>query len=87
MAGAAKTPHSDASPNITPHPDTGMGKWSAADIIFMLKTGIMPDGDSLGAAMADVVEQGTSKLRDDDLAAMVAYLKALPPIADRPKSK
>lgn len=87
MAGSPKGPDGDATPNITPYPDTGVGKWDAADIAYMLKTGIMPEGDSLGAAMADVVEHGTSKLRDDDLAAMVAYLKSLPPIADRPKSK
>ena len=28
----------------------------------MLKTGIMPEGDSLGAAMAEVVENSTSQL-------------------------
>ena len=87
MAGTPKGLDGDATPNITPHPDTGMGKWSAKDIVFMFKTGMMPDGDSLAAAMADVVEHSTSKLRDDDLAAMVAYLKSLPPIADRPKSQ
>jgi mono/diheme cytochrome c family protein len=87
MAGSPDGVDGDATPNITPHPDTGMGKWTADDIAFMLKTGIMPDGDSLGAQMADVVEHSTSKLRDDDRAAMVAYLKSLPPVADRPKKK
>lgn len=87
MAGTAKGLDGDATPNITPHPSVGIGQWSASDIAFMLKTGIMPEGDSLGAAMADVVEYGTSKLRDDDLAAMVAYLKSLPPIANWPKAK
>ena len=87
MAGAAKGPDGDATPNITPHPSVGVGQWSATDIAFMFKTGIMPEGDSLGAAMADVVEHGTSKLLDDDLAAIVTYLKSLPPIANRPKVK
>ncbi len=87
MAGSPDGVEGDATPNITPHPDTGVGRWQADDIAFMLKTGIMPEGDSLGAQMADIVEHSTSKLRDDDLAAMVAYLKSLPPIADRPKSK
>jgi mono/diheme cytochrome c family protein len=87
MAGSPDGADGDATPNITPHPATGMGKWNANDIAFMLKTGIMPDGDSLGALMADVVEHSTSKLRDDDRAAIVAYLKSLPPVADRPKAK
>lgn len=87
MAGTPKGMDGDATPNLTPHPNNGMGKWSAKDIITMLKTGDIPDGDSLSAAMADVVEHSTSKLRDDDLAAMVAYLKSLPPIADPPKTK
>jgi mono/diheme cytochrome c family protein len=87
MAGSPDGADGDATPNITPHPDTGMGQWKSDDIVFMLKTGIMPDGDSLGALMADVVEHTTSKLRDDDLAAMVSYLKSLPPVANRPKQK
>ena len=43
-----------------------------------------PDGDSLGSLMAEVVENGTAKLTDADLAAMAAYLKALPAIVHKP---
>ena len=87
MAGSPNGAEGDPTPNITPHPSVGMGQWDAADIAYMFKTGSMPEGDSLGASMAEVVEYGTSKLRDADLAAMAAYLKSLPAIASRPKGR
>ena len=35
-------------PNIT---QKGLGEWSAKDIAYFLKTGELPDGDSVGGAM------------------------------------
>ena len=66
-------------PNITGDPDAGLGKWSASDIGTVLKLGMTPDGDFLGSEMAKVVNNGTGKLPDADLAAIVAYLRSLPP--------
>jgi mono/diheme cytochrome c family protein len=70
--------------NITPHKD-GIGDWSAQDIADFLKSGTdkcfnEPEG------MKDVVAS-TGKLSDDDLAALGAYIHALPPIAGNPKHK
>ena len=84
MAGSADGAEGEAAPNLTPDPATGIGEWSAEDIAFALKLGMKPDGDSLGSLMAEVVENGTSKLTDADLAAMAAYLKSLPPIVHKP---
>jgi mono/diheme cytochrome c family protein len=64
-------------PNITPHPD-GLGKWSAGDIAYLLKSGLTPDADSVGSTMAEVV-RNTAKLADADRAAIAAYIKSLPP--------
>jgi mono/diheme cytochrome c family protein len=64
-------------PNITPHPD-GLAKWSAADIAYLLKSGLTPDSDSVGSTMAEVV-RNTAKLSDADRAAIAAYIKSLPP--------
>jgi mono/diheme cytochrome c family protein len=64
-------------PNITPHPD-GLGKWSAGDIAYLLKSGLTPDADSVGSTMAEVV-RNTAKLSDADRAAIAAYIKSLPP--------
>ncbi|HEY4133603.1 MAG TPA: cytochrome c [Alphaproteobacteria bacterium] len=84
MAGSDDGAEGESAPNITPDPQTGIGEWSDDDIAFALKIGMTPDGDSLGSLMAEVVEHGTSKLTDEDLAAMAAYLKALPPIVNKP---
>lgn len=63
-------------PNIT---QKGLGEWSAKDIADLLKTGELPDGDSVSGAMRRVIKN-TSQLSDEDLAAMADYLKSLPPV-------
>jgi mono/diheme cytochrome c family protein len=68
------------APNITPDPETGIGKWSESDIATLLKSGLTPEGDVVGGAMGDVVFHGTSMLADADLKAIAIYLKSLPPI-------
>jgi mono/diheme cytochrome c family protein len=70
--------------NITPDKD-GIGDWSEQDIADFLKSGTdkcfnEPTG------MRDVIAS-TSKLSDDDLAALGAYIHALPPIAGNPRHK
>jgi mono/diheme cytochrome c family protein len=67
-------------PNLTGHPEKGLGKWSQDDVVALLKIGMLPDADFVGSEMAKVVNNGTSKLPDADLAAMAAYLKSLPPV-------
>ncbi|MDX3967538.1 MAG: cytochrome c [Bradyrhizobium sp.] len=63
-------------PNIT---QKRLGEWSAKDLAYFLKTGELPDGDSVGGAMTRVI-RNTSQLPDEDLAAMAEYLKSLPPV-------
>lgn len=63
-------------PNITPHSD-GLAKWSDKDLIYMLETGLTPEGDGVGSSMADVVIN-TGLLGTADRTAMAAYLKSLP---------
>jgi mono/diheme cytochrome c family protein len=70
-------------PNIT---QKGLGEWSAKDIAYFLKTGELPDGDSVGGAMTRVIKN-TSQLPDEDRAAMADYLKSLPPVDGPPRPK
>lgn len=70
-------------PNITPDKDTGIGQWSASDIVSVLKLGILPDGDFVSAEMVDVVEHGTSHLTDSDLKSIAVYLKSVKPIRNK----
>ena len=67
-------------PNITSDPEAGIGRWSESDISLVLKLGMLPDGDFVGSEMARVVNNATSKLPDEDIAAIATYLKSLPPL-------
>ena len=70
-------------PNITPHQE-GIGKWSEQDIVDALKTGFKPDFDTFGGRMA-AVQNNLEHLPDEDLQAIAAYLKAVPPLPDAVK--
>jgi mono/diheme cytochrome c family protein len=73
-AGAGK----ERVPNITSSSD-GIGDWSTSDITTFLKLGIKPDGDFVGGEMARIVSNATSKLPQEDIDAIAAYLQSLPP--------
>lgn len=64
-------------PNITPDAETGIGKWSAAQIVTALRDGKRPDGTIIGPPMPIPVYRHMS---DGDAAAIAAYLKSLKPI-------
>jgi mono/diheme cytochrome c family protein len=72
-------------PNIT---QKGLSSWSQEHIATLLKTGDLPDGDSVGGNMGKVVGS-MRQLGADDRAAMAAYIKSLPPVEGpkRPESK
>ena len=83
LAGG-KGPSNKDLPNLTP---THLGKWSDAELKEFLQYGTKADGDSADEAMAEVVRNTTSQLTPDDLAALMAYLRALPPLPDEPSSR
>ncbi len=64
-------------PNLTPDAETGLGKWSEADIIKALRTGIRPDGRELAPAMP---WRSYARASDADMKALVAYLRSLKPV-------
>jgi mono/diheme cytochrome c family protein len=64
-------------PNLTPDPETGLGKWSEADIIKAVRTGVRPDGRQLTPVMP---YHSYSKLTDADAKALVSYLKSMKPV-------
>lgn len=59
------------SRNITRHPDKGIGKWSDADIVYLLRTGVRPDGQYYPPWMSKLPHTS-----DDDIAAIVAFLRS-----------
>ena len=63
--------------NITPDLQTGIGKWSSADVKRALLTGFRPDGTQI----APMMPYGFYKvLTPADVDAIVAYLQSVPPV-------
>ena len=69
------------APDLTGNPRTGLGRWSAADIVEYLKSGRNSHSNSAGL-MSEVVAYSTSLMSDADLAAIATYLKSLPASPD-----
>ena len=80
FAGVKRGPEGELAPNITPHQQTGIGRWSARDLTHLLKTGVKPDFDDVQGLMEEAVERGYKHLSDADLDAIAEYVGSLPPI-------
>jgi mono/diheme cytochrome c family protein len=76
LAGAPNPEGEGRIPNITPGGE--IGGWSEGDIAYFLETGFTPDFDSVGGNMAEV-QRSLAMLPREDLDAIAAYLKAVPP--------
>ncbi|MEP7032071.1 MAG: c-type cytochrome [Pseudolabrys sp.] len=73
-------PFKVTAPNITPDKETGIGKWSDADIKKTMRTGDMPNG----VHVAMVMPTGFYHIMTErDLNAVVAYLRTLKPVANK----
>jgi len=68
------------APNITPDRETGIGAWSDAEITAAIREGKRRDGSMLKAVMPYTFYAGMS---DDDVQALVAYLRSLPPVVNK----
>jgi mono/diheme cytochrome c family protein len=70
-------PFRAVAPNITPDPETGIGRWTDAQIALAVREGRRPDGSIIGPPMPIELYRGIS---DRDLAAIVAYLRTVRPV-------
>ena len=80
LAGTPDGPAGQLVPNITPDPDTGIGKWEKDDIVEVLRTGTTPEQSKVKGAMRETIDDGLKYLSDSDLEAIADYLFAQPPI-------
>jgi mono/diheme cytochrome c family protein len=64
-------------PNLTPDPQTGLGRWSEADIVRAVRTGERPDGRQLVPVMP---YHNYARLTDADAFALASYLKSIHPV-------
>jgi len=79
LAGSKTGPDGKGVPNLTP---TKLKKWDDGELKDFLQTGMTPDGDVAAETMGEVVRNTTGQLTPDDLAALIAYLRSLPPLPD-----
>jgi len=71
--------------NITPDPDTGIGRWTNDQLAKAIREGVRPDKSIIGPPMPIEFYR---HLSDADLAAIIAYLRAQPAVKNVvPKSK
>jgi mono/diheme cytochrome c family protein len=78
MSGGMRFPELKAvASNITPDPDTGIGRWTDVQLGKAIREGIRPDGTVIGPPMPSEFYR---HLSDEDLAHVIAYLRAQPAV-------
>jgi mono/diheme cytochrome c family protein len=78
MGFVTNTHGSVSARNLTPDKETGLGARSAEDITRVLRSGVYPDGKPI--AHRAMPWPAFSNWSDEDLYAVVVYLRNLPPI-------
>ena len=66
--------------NLTPDAETGLGKWTAGQIVTAIRKGKRPNGSELSGAMPSA---SFAHLSDDDANAIAAFLQSLPPVRNK----
>lgn len=69
-----------AAANITQDKETGIGKWTDAQIIAAIREGKRPNGTIIGPPMPIALYRGMS---DADAKAIVAYLRTVKPVSNK----
>jgi len=82
LAGAAKGPEGKSVANLTP---AKLKKWDDNELREFLLGGITPDGDVAAETMGEVIRNTTIMMTPEELAALIAYLRSLPALADEPR--
>lgn len=65
------------APNITPDPETGLGKWTDGEIIRAIREGVDREGNALFPFMP---YPHFRHMSDEDVEALVAYMRTLKPV-------
>jgi mono/diheme cytochrome c family protein len=79
-------PQGSLAANITPHVETGLGRWTESQIARFLRTGVKPSGQEASSLMRTVIvgtSAGFKELTEADATAIARYLKTVPPIDNR----
>lgn len=63
------------APNLTPDKETGIGRWTDAQLARALRTGVTPSGE-----LSIFMTYSVGHLSDDDIVAILSYLRSLEPV-------
>ncbi|MEA2921778.1 MAG: hypothetical protein QOF07_1741 [Bradyrhizobium sp.] len=67
--------------NISSDKTTGLGNWRDEDLVSYLSTGHAPGHGTASGPMGEAVDNSLSQFTPEDIRAMVAYLRTVPPTA------
>lgn len=70
------------APNLTSDPVSGLGSWSDKDLAQYLQTGHVNGKAQAAGPMAEAVTNSLQYLHDDDIKAIITYLRTLPAVRD-----
>lgn len=87
LAGTRLGPEGEIAPNITPDNATGIGDWTRADIVELLKSGLKPDYDDVQGSMEEAITDSLLHLIDADLDTIALYLKTVPAVNHKIEKK
>jgi mono/diheme cytochrome c family protein len=73
-------PGNVTAPNITPDPETGLGRWSDGEIMRAIREGVDRDGQALFPMMPYAHLRTMS---DEDVRSIVVYLRSMKPVKNQ----
>ena len=86
LAGGLKfeeKPFTAYASNITPDQETGIGKWTDAQLVRAIREGKRPDGHPRGSLIGPPMPFGLYRdLSNNDVQAIIAYLRAAKPVSN-----
>jgi mono/diheme cytochrome c family protein len=71
-----------SAPALNGDINSGLGRWSEAEIVEFMKVGKNKFGTAFGT-MVEVINNSTQHMTDDDLQSLAVYLKSLPPYLEK----
>lgn len=74
LKGNPDGPEDETVPGLRADAGTDFSEWSLDDILLSLQIGMLPDGDFVGGSMGHVIDNSTSKLKEEDQKAIAYYL-------------
>lgn len=69
--------------NLTSDKRTGIGEWKETELVSYLTTGFAAGRGAAGGPMGEAVDHGLRYLTREDIAALVTYLRTVPPITTK----